>query len=970
MSGFAPLIMLKKTLLIAAVLALLPAPLLRAQFGVLPTRPFADWRTVETEHFVVHYPHEIAEWTLPMVTRLEAVHAAVHNLVGNVPRERVTVLVVDPFNVSNGSALPLLDAPAMILWPTPPNPRSGIGHFSSWSDLLAVHEYGHLAHLTFPARNPRQRLLWRLLPLNVGPVVRRSPRWVTEGYATYIEGRLTGSGRPHGVFRPAVLRQWALEGQLPTYRQMSGSEEFLGGAMAYLAGSAFLEWLVEQRGEESLNHLWRRMSARRTRSFSDAFAGVYGGTPEDLYGRFTVDVTRRALAAEGLLQEAGLAPGEVVQNRTWSTGDPALSTDGGKIATVLSFRDRPSRVVIWKTEDEPESEREVRARERTQRLDPEDVPEIEWRPRPKTPVATLLPVDGRAHHAPRFLPGGRWVLVHRFEPLGDGTFQPDLFLWDWEAAQLHRVTRGEGVRDADPSPAGRTAAATRCRNGICDLVRIDLETGTVETIHDGLPNRVFYRPRYSPNARQIAVAVQEAGRWRIALTDQDGAPLQYIDPDDGASRYDATFLPGGDSLVVVSERGGVPNLEIIDLTTGEVFPVTRVTSMAVAPEPNPADGSIYFLRLHSRGIDLNRLHPDSAQVGTLVALPPELSPAAPQLPATVRDTFVVAEIARPQPYGIGPSQFRILPGGTLAPEGSAVNLLLSRSDPVGRLSWAAQGTYGDRSAWNGAALNLAWRRYRPVLKADLFWATQDPSRQSIMGDSLAPLDVEYLGGTIALEVARDFDVIRSGYRVGASIGNVDFPEADAARRQLVFAEYQISNRQESENRFFSQSFAVHGSVGKTGTVEWRRALGTVGLGAGVRSLGLFTELTYGTVGDSVGEFERFTAGGVRPSLFDDAILSQRVWMPALPLGVIRGPQIAVARATLTVGSLHPYFWAATTDEVFEVWTRVVGVQRELDIDPFPLVRIPRVRVVAGMGYILDEPLRHKTRAYLSVGYRP
>jgi hypothetical protein len=67
---------------------------------------------------------------------------------------------------------------------------------------------------------------------------------VSEGYATYVEGRLTGSGRPYGVMRPAMLRQWALEGRLPTYAQLSSWGDFQGMAMAYLVGSAFLEWLA------------------------------------------------------------------------------------------------------------------------------------------------------------------------------------------------------------------------------------------------------------------------------------------------------------------------------------------------------------------------------------------------------------------------------------------------------------------------------------------------------------------------------------------------------------------------------------------------------------------------------------------------------------------------------------------------------------------------------------------------------
>ena len=55
--------------------------------------------------------------------------------------------------------------------------------------------------------------------------------------------------------------------------------------MAYLAGSAYLEWLAAKRGDSSLVHLWRRMTARRKRSFDEAFIGVYGDSPKEQIGR-------------------------------------------------------------------------------------------------------------------------------------------------------------------------------------------------------------------------------------------------------------------------------------------------------------------------------------------------------------------------------------------------------------------------------------------------------------------------------------------------------------------------------------------------------------------------------------------------------------------------------------------------------------------------------------------------------------
>ncbi|HEX5726777.1 MAG TPA: hypothetical protein VFX98_14975, partial [Longimicrobiaceae bacterium] len=366
---------LLSALLLAAALA---AP--GAAAAQVFTRPFLEWRTVRTEHFEVHFPAAMSAWTLDVVSRLEAVHQEVSALVGYAPGRRVTVVVEDPSNQSNGFAFSFLDAPAIALWPTPPDPRSQIGSNRGFAEQLVVHEFAHVAHLTRPTRNPRQRLITRLLPVKIGPVSNRTPRWVREGYATWVEGKLTGSGRPHGVLRAAMLRQWALEGRLPTYEQLNATGGFLGGSMAYQAGSAFLEWLAARRGEESLVHLWRRLSARQPRAFAEAFAGVYGGSPQQLYGLFTVEVTARALEAREVLAEAGgVVEGDTVQRLAWGTGDPAVSPDGAHMAVVLrGAPPAPSRVVVWKTADEPrEDSATLAARRRLLERDPEDVPAVQ-----------------------------------------------------------------------------------------------------------------------------------------------------------------------------------------------------------------------------------------------------------------------------------------------------------------------------------------------------------------------------------------------------------------------------------------------------------------------------------------------------------------------------------------------------------------------------------------------------------------
>ena len=256
--------------------------------------PSANWQTLVTPHFRVHHPKEYAAWSERAASRLESIHAAVSREVGFTSATVIDVLVINPLAQANGSAWPLLDTPRMVFFTEPPGPGDTIGAYTNWIDLLAVHEVAHVMHMLRPSRNRVQRIIESIVP--AGRLTLGAPRWVLEGYATVIEGRLTGAGRPSSTVRALILRQWAAHGRLPTYDQLDSEARYLGGAMAYLAGSAFLEWLEARTGPESLRHVWTRMTAYERRSFDEAFTGVFGETPERLYGEFTAELTASAVA--------------------------------------------------------------------------------------------------------------------------------------------------------------------------------------------------------------------------------------------------------------------------------------------------------------------------------------------------------------------------------------------------------------------------------------------------------------------------------------------------------------------------------------------------------------------------------------------------------------------------------------------------------------------------------------------------
>ena len=937
-------------------------------------RPDAEWRTVRTDHFEVHYPREFEPWSLAMAERLESVRAAVGREVGSLPKRRVTVLVTDPLNVSNGSAWPFREAPAIIVWPTPPDPRSTVGDTRSWPEVLSVHEFAHLAHLMRPGRSPRDRFLARLLPLGAGPITLKSPRWVIEGYATYVEGRLTGSGRPHGVWRPATLRQWAIEGRLPTYEQLSGSGEYYGGSFAYFGGSAFLEWLAARRGDSTLVHLWRRMTARTDRTFDQAFAGVYGGTPRELYGRFTAELTGRALEAERTLRDSGLVDGTMVQRLSWTTGDPAVSPDGERVAVVLRSRDLPGRIVIWKTADEPEDTAAVRRRERAQKRDPEDVPSIAFYPPPKRPLATLRARDGRAFDNPRFLSDGVRLLVTRFETLADGSLRPDLYVWDSKRATVRRLTHAAGIRTADPSPDGRFAVATRCSGGSCDLVRVSLETGAVERLVSGSPVTAYYRPRFSPDGKTIVASVSESGRWRLVARDETGT-LRHLGPDDGANRYDAEFTRDGSGLLHVSEAGGIANVALLDLRDGSTRTLTRVTGAAVAPSLGGGT-NVYFLSLHATGYDVRRIPLDSVTAAAhVVTIDPKLSPAA-QLPVTPADTFAKNAVDGPRPYMLGPREFRFLNAYSLGADGEDVVLGVASTDKVGRLIWTLQGAIGQRWRPRGAALAATFRGVRPWLDGELFTLQRDASEQRPRGFTGPADDNDVRGGTIAARERRAFGGGALLTRAGASLQQLRQAHAPAARRELVFGQLGLGLRQLAGRRFAAERFTLDAAYGRgpdsltTERQTFSRGLATIAVAAGGESFVVRSEGTYGLVSRSATPFERFTVGGAAPAYVDDVTLTQWVAMPALPFGILRGRRYASYRVAIGDETFSPFYWAAAAGDSLHHWLRVVGVDARVALPPLPIVRLPSAEVRAGVGYTLDDPWRKRTRGYLSVRYRP
>lgn len=955
------------------------AHLASAQIAPLAPRPWLDWRTAETEHFVFHYPAQYRTWTLSLAERVEGVRAQVDRLVGFEPTQRVHVIVDDPADAANGYAFTPLDAPTIVLWPTPPDPRQEIGNARVWQELLVTHEYSHVAHLARPSRNRWTRLLWSLSPVPLGPIAAKSPRWVLEGYATYLEGRITGSGRPNNAWRAAVIRQFAIEGKLPSYGQLSTTAGWEGGSFAYLVGSAYLEWLARRQGDSSLVALWRRMTAVKDRSFGQAFVGVYGASPEELYGRFSAEVTADALALERVLRRDGLVAGTLVQRLQRNTGDPAVSPDGRYVALTIRREDAPSQLVVLRTADEPDTLAE-RRRVALLRRDPQDVPDVAFYPPTKTPVVTLVAGDGAPYEDPRWFADNKRLLVIRRTPLGSGALRQDLYVWSAEEGDVTRITHGAGIREADPSADGRWAAAVRCDHGWCDLVHVDLATSEIRVLRSGSVTRNYSRPRISRSTGEIVVAEQSADRWRIALVSPETGALRYADPDDGVTRYDATFAPDGHTIVAVSEMGGIANLERIDPGNAHVAQLTSVTGAAVAPDV-ASDGSVWFLGLHAGGYDLRHLQSDSTRLApalplTLV-LADTLSPVLPPRLTRLADDSSTRPPKGPTPdehaYGFGPSRYRLFPSSTDGAGGNTVQLALVRSDPVGRFGAALMGSVGSGALPEGGSITLTSRLIRTELSASGWISHEAPSRERAAALD-AGLDLARGGGAIRLDRRHFGDGADVTGTLAALVEDQRPTGLDPATRAAAIGAVRFALRQRDDDTRYEEQLDVMGETGRTADGRYQRQRSALSMGVGSRAQPLTSaQLAYGSLsgtGNGTGSArEQFVIGGFDSPLIDPLYDARRVSAPAYPLASAAGLSFASYRVAVPFPPVE-VFYSGVTVNTFSSTLRSYGAELSQRVPAIAALGTPEVAVLTGVARAVDEPVKGEWRYYVTLALRP
>ncbi|TPH13221.1 TolB family protein [Litorilituus lipolyticus] len=686
-----------------------------------------NWQTFETENFRVHFTPEYEKWALSSAREMEAVRTLVEQQQGRVLSEKVDAYIIDPLNAANGFAVPLSHKPYMALFATPPMSDSVISNSTGWQQLLVLHEYVHLVHLAQKSRsNIRSKIAGWYDLYDASQI--KGERWVAEGYATLLESKMTGRGRLYNNYVESILQQFARQGALPSYSQLSNiNNDFMSGSMAYLVGVRYLQWLEENYGEDTLDAVWTRWTAVKNRTFNQAFNGVFPQSAKSLYQRFIAEYTHQALQKEAHYPE--------IDSNLWLdlsgyVSAPSISPNGEHLAVVEKTRnDEETKVSlhVYKTEENAEAKKEFNEEvAKILKDDPKDIAAKAPKVFKRKQAYSLHQTNSRGINDPRWLDDDH--IVYRSTSLSSANeFHQDLFIWQLSSNTVTQLTREQNLRRFDIADNGQTIYAERNRYGKSQLVKLSLNTNKEASIESELTaaslHHVYDFPRISPDQQQLAYLVSSLNnKWSLKIKNILTGKIATVPvPENYQFLSFPEWAKDGKSIFFVAGLDQQTKLYQYDFTVKELSSLTSGEQPITWPVFKD-ENELLHLAINDNGPDIYQLAIDNANKTTITDTTTNASVTsslASSYKLEAADIIVDSSIGEQSNYGVGPQQGTITLGGNFYSASSTMLELGYKSgDVLGRFDWQAHISQDFSSnILSGGSASVRWHGWPVKLLA-------------------------------------------------------------------------------------------------------------------------------------------------------------------------------------------------------------------------------------------------------------
>jgi hypothetical protein len=591
------------------------------------------WKTVETEHFVIHF-HPGAEMTARRVMKWsEVAYVNISRQFNYALKEKINIVVRDLEDISNGFAVSELDW--LTVWSS--NFNLLTRGTSNWIPTVLHHELSHIfaSKVNSPVgegvgeggvggglfEDGRHNIDIGLeYPMPFGF---NYPYYWAEGGSEYWaeSGGLTWWNSSHDM----LLRSAILENQQWTFDEWSTKmdKEFPFSELGYNMGYSLALYVKTKYGPEVFRKFAEENSKFNHVNWEDSIKDVLKISAEDLYkewlewarehySKFYEDL--RIDQVEG---EMSYDPELILTESDYETLRPVEKRQAAGGAWVTNTQVSANRKWFgYQTDDS------IILRPSYESL----IPGYRGQMPSKDDAGKI--VDGtrvieNVNGIPggwSFSPDGKYIVFTRISPLIGNeyiAFSPyerselwiaelstfsslDLGFGPMNYVKDYKITKGMRAFYPAWSPAGRKIAFVKASDGQLNLCVINSDGSGFLNLTKFNDGSLINSPKWSPDGTRIVFSMFKNDQQDIWMVDADGRNLRAITLDKAEDR-DPVFNSNSRKVIYSSDRSGVFNLYSVELETGETFQLTNVIGGAYFPFVDDLD-TIYFSNWTAYGL--------------------------------------------------------------------------------------------------------------------------------------------------------------------------------------------------------------------------------------------------------------------------------------------------------------------------------------------------------------------------------